>query len=204
MTGDKTAIGIMGGTFDPVHMAHLIMAEEALTVLNLSRVVFVPTHIQWRKAHGSYAAPEDRLEMVRLAIGSNPYFSVSTVDLDRGGPSYSVDTLNDLRKEFGSEAELFFVIGTDALMDLPNWREPARLMEQCRLVAVGRPGYKISWDKLEAIIPEARQRTLVLNAPRIEISSTEIRGRLARGESIRYWVPDLVEAYILKHKLYRK
>ena len=203
MTGAKTAVGVMGGTFDPVHLAHLIVAEEARTVLSLSEVLFVPTHIQWRKARSPYASSEDRLEMVKLAIASNPYFSVSTVDLERGGPSYSVDTIEDVSREYGSGVELFFIIGMDALIDLPHWRSPARLAERCKIVAMSRPGYKIDWAELEVSIPQARERILLLDCPLLEISSTEIRRRSASGESIRYWVPEAVEEYIKERGLYR-
>jgi len=202
LIGVKTAIGVMGGTFDPVHLAHLIVAEEARTALSLSEVLFVPTNIQWRKAHSSYASSEDRLEMVKLATAPNPYFSVSTVDLERGGPSYSVDTIEDVRREYGSRVELFFIIGMDALMDLPHWRSPARLAEQCKIVAISRPGYKIDWSQLEVSIPQARERILLLDCPLLEISSTEIRRRMASGESIHYWVPEAVEEYIRERGLY--
>ncbi len=203
LSGNRTAaIGVMGGTFDPVHLAHLIVAEEARVKLSLNKVLFVPAHTQWRKARGTYASSTERLEMVKLAVASNPYFSVSTVDLVRGGPSYSVDTIRDIRMEYGPRTDLFFIIGMDALIDLPYWREPAKLAQQCKIVAIDRPGFTIDWSQLEAAIDDAKEHILLLNCPVMDISSTEIRRRAASGESIRYWVPEAVQAYIEEHNLY--
>ncbi|MSQ15428.1 MAG: nicotinate-nucleotide adenylyltransferase [Dehalococcoidia bacterium] len=203
LNGNRTAIGVMGGTFDPVHNAHLMAAEEARIKLRLDKVLFVPAHTQWRKAGGSYASVAERLEMVKLAVTSNPYFSVSTVDLVRGGPSYSIDTIGDIRTEYGPQADLFFIVGMDALKDLPYWREPAKLAQQCKIVVVDRPGYTIDWSGFDAVIDEPKERIKLVHCPTMDISSTEIRRRVASGESIRYWVPEAVQAYIEEHDLYK-
>jgi nicotinate-nucleotide adenylyltransferase len=141
--------------------------------------------------------------MVRLAIGSNPHFEVSLAEVERSGPSYSVDTVSDLRKEHGSEAGLYFIIGPDALSELHRWKEPARLAELCRLIVVGRPNsVKADLRELETAIPAIRDRIRCVDVPKIGISSTEIRERVRTGASIRYLVPPEVERYIYEQKLY--
>ena len=199
----KRRVGILGGTFDPVHIGHLIIAEEARSRLELEEVVFVPARDPWRKARHGLAPVEERLAMVRLAVAGNPSFRVSLVDLERQGPSYSVDTILDLRGQFGEDADFYFILGHDALMDLPHWRQPARLTELAHVVSVGRPGYEIGWQQLERALPNAGERILVLDIPEVGISSTEIRQRVASGHTIRYWVPEAVAQYIREHKLYQ-
>ena len=194
---------MLGGTFDPVHIGHLLIAEEVWSCLGLDEVVFVPARDPWRKARHVLAPAEERLAMVRLAVAGNPAFSVSLVDLDRQGPSYSVDTLHDLFGQYREAAEFYFILGHDALMDLPHWRQPARLTELAHIVSVGRPGYEIGWQQLERALPNARERILVLDIPEVGISSTEIRQRVASGHTIRYWVPDAVAQYIREHRLYQ-
>ena len=201
MSGER--IGLLGGTFDPIHLGHLIVAEEARTRLSLDRLLFVPSRQPWRKAGREIAHEADRLAMVRLAVEGNPGFEVSLVDLEREGPSYSVDTVCDVRATLSPEAELYFILGYDALMDLPHWHAPAELARITRLVTVIRPGYELDWSPLEQAIPEARETVLLLETPEIGISSTEVRQRVAAGRSIRYWVPDLVAEYIQQQGLYR-
>ena len=201
MSGER--IGLLGGTFDPIHLGHLIVAEEARTRLSLDRLLFVPSRQPWRKAGREIAPEADRLAMVRLAVEGNPGFEVSLVDLEREGPSYSVDTVCDVRATLSPEAELYFILGYDALMDLPHWHAPAELARVTRLVTVIRPGYELDWSPLEQAIPQARETVMLLETPEIGISSTEVRQRVAAGRSIRYWVPDLVAEYIQQQGLYR-
>ncbi len=201
MSGER--IGLLGGTFDPIHLGHLIVAEEARTRLSLDRQLFVPSRQPWRKAGRGIAPEADRLAMVRLAVEGNPGFEVSLVDLEREGPSYSVDTVCDVRASLSPEAELYFILGYDALMDLPHWHAPDELARITRLVTVIRPGYELDWSPLEQAIPQARETVMLLETPEIGISSTEVRQRVAAGRSIRYWVPDLVAEYIQQQGLYR-
>ncbi|MBM3156742.1 MAG: nicotinate-nucleotide adenylyltransferase [Chloroflexi bacterium] len=204
MTARK--IGVLGGTFDPVHLGHLIVAADVRAKLGLSRVLFVPAGKPWLKLkeEKKITAAEHRLAMVRLAIKGNPYFKVSTMEIDRPGSSYSIDTVSELKSKLGPKAEIYFIVGPDALAELPQWKEPARLIEACQLVAIGRPGYrKVNLRALERSVPGAAQRIVLLDVPQIDISSTEIRKRVAQGQSIRRLVPEAVEKYIEKHKLYR-
>ncbi len=196
-------IGLLGGTFDPVHLGHLIIAEEVRCKLGLAKIVFIPAGQPWLKVDRMITHGEHRLAMVRLAIGSNPYFEVSLAELERSGPSYSVDTVSALRKEHGPDVGLYFIVGPDALSDLHRWREPARLAELCWLVAVGRPNsVKADLRELEVAIPAIRSRIRCVAVPEIGISSTEIRERVRAGLSIRYLVPPEVERYIYEHQLY--
>ena len=196
-------IGVLGGTFDPVHIGHLIVAEEVRSKLELAEVIFVPAGQPWLKSHRSISPAADRLEMLRRALQSNPHFRVSTVDINRPGPSYSVDTITDLQDQLGAEAQFHFIIGPDALVGLPTWREPARLVEMCQIVGVTRPGYQdFDLKLLEPTIPQASRRIMLLEVPQIGVSSSEIRERVAQGLPIRYQVPEPVEEYIRQHKLY--
>ncbi len=201
MSGRK--LGVFGGTFDPIHLGHLIIAEEAAERLGLEKVFFVPAKDPWRKPRHDVADAGERLEMVRLAVEGNARFSVSKVDMEREGPSYSVDTLEDLRRSEGASAEFHFILGYDALADLPNWREPGRLADIARLVAVVRPGYRVDWRALETVVTSAKERISLLEIPEVGISSTELRRRVAEGRSIRYWAPESVDAYIRSQGLYR-
>lgn len=202
MSGERPRIGLLGGTFDPVHLGHLIVGEEAAGHLELDRVLFVPSRHPWRKAGRDIAPEADRVAMVELAVAGNPRFGVSRVDLEREGPTYSVDTVADIRRE-APDANLYFIIGYDALLDLPNWRSPERLAAAVNLVAMVRPGYRIDWGAVSRAIPGAAERITVLQMPVIGISSSEVRRRVADGDSVRYWVPDAVAAYIAGHGLYR-
>ena len=148
-------------------------------------------------------AAEHRVQMVRLALGGKPYFKLSTMEIERAGPSYTVDTIAELKGQLGAEDRLFFILGWDNLAQLPQWREPARLVELCRLVAVPRVGYPApDLDALEAIIPGLSKATIVLDAPHIDITASVIRNRVAQGLSIHHLVPEPVERYIREHGLY--
>ncbi|MBN2186281.1 MAG: nicotinate-nucleotide adenylyltransferase [Dehalococcoidia bacterium] len=196
-------IGVLGGTFDPVHVGHLILAEEARIKLGLSKVLFVPAGHPWLKAEHVIAAQEHRLEMVRRAIASNPYFELCTLELEHSGPSYTVDTIAMLREQLGAEASFFFLLGRDALGDLPLWKEPGKLVQICKLVVASRLSSSLSdLNSLESAIPGVLDSVIELDMPVIDISSSEIRRRLARGLSVRYLVPDGVAEYIITQKIY--
>jgi len=196
-------IGVLGGTFDPIHMGHLIIAEEVKARLNLAEVLFVPAGQPWLKANNLISPAEHRVQMVRLAIADEPSFKLSTMEIERAGPSYTVDTIAELRGQIEAGDKLFFILGWDNLMQLPQWREPTRLVTMCRLVPVPRVGYPSpDFNSLEAAIPGLSQSIIMLDTPQIEISSSEIRDRVARGLSIHHLVPVPVEQYIKQHKLY--
>ncbi len=196
-------IGVIGGTFDPIHNGHLIIAEETRARLNLTEVLFVPAGQPWLKANSPVAAVDHRLEMVCLAIADRPYFTLSTVDIDRPGPSYTIDTLAELQSQFGAGTELFLITGWDSLAELPQWHEPTRLITMCHLVAVPRPGYRRPKLKsLEASIPGISKRVMLMDKPEIDISASVIRDRVAQGLSIRHLVPEPVNRYIKQHGLY--
>jgi len=196
-------IGVIGGTFDPIHNGHLIVAEEARTRLALAEVLFVPAGQPWLKADSRISVAEHRLEMVRLAVTDRPYFKLSPVDIERSGPSYTVDTIAELQSQLGVEAELFFILGWDSLAELPQWREPSRLISLCRLVAVPRPGYPPpDLKSLEVTTTGISQRVILLDKPGVDISATVVRQRVAPGLSIRHLVPEVVNRYIKQHKLY--
>ena len=199
----ESRLGVLGGTFDPVHLGHLIIAEYVREKLSLAKVLFVPAGQPWVKEGIQISPGEHRLEMVRLATASNPNFEVSTIDLERPGPTYSVDTILGLKERLGAGTRLHFIVGFDALAGLASWKEPGRLLEICQVVGVRRPGHEeLDWRSLEAAVPKASQRIMVVDAPLIDISATDIRMRVARGLSIRYLVPDAVESYIAQHRLY--
>ena len=196
-------IGVLGGTFDPMHLGHLMVAGGARTQLNLAEVLFVPAGQPWLKVNNVISAAEHRVQMVRLAIADKPGLKLSTREIERAGPSYTVDTMAEVRAKLGAEDKLFFILGWDNLAQLPQWREPARLIKMCRLVAVPRVGYPVpDLDFLEAAIPGLSRSTILLETPRIDISASEVRGRVARGLSIHHLVPEAVEKYIKEHKLY--
>jgi len=198
-------IGVMGGTFDPIHIGHLIVAEEVRTRLDLAEVLFVPAGQPWLKPDSPVSAAEHRVQMVRLAIADKPYFKLSTMEIERAGPSYTVDTIAELLGQLGAGDELFFILGWDGLAELPKWHEPSRLIKMCHLVAVPRPGYSApDLNSLEALIPGLAQRVMLMDKPEIDISAFSIRNRVAQGLSIHHLVPEPVERYIKQNKLYRK
>ena len=198
-------VGVLGGTFDPPHLGHLILAQEAFQALGLSQVLFVPAGEPWRKAGRELSPREQRLAMVRLAIAGNPAFAVSTAEVDRAGASYTAQTLAELRGQFGQETELFFIMGADSLADFPHWHEPLRILElACLAVAERSP---LGDEGFEEGLPEElaaalRQRVVWLPMPLIAISASAVRERVRRGLAVRYWVPEAVEEYIRGHRLY--
>jgi nicotinate-nucleotide adenylyltransferase len=191
----------MGGTFDPIHYGHLVTAEEALQQFELDGVVFVPTGLPWMKEHDVVSPAEDRYLMTVIATASNPRFRVSRMEVDRDGPTYTVDTLRGLRAESGDGAELFFVTGADAVIEIFQWKESDELFELAHFIAATRPGYDIA--SFEANRPTSKPDITVMQIPALAISSTDVRARVHAGRPIRYLVPEGVKSYIEKAELYR-
>lgn len=187
-------IGVMGGTFDPIHHGHLVAASEVAHSFGLDEVVFVPTGKPWQKQHVSPS--EHRYLMTVIATASNPDFTVSRVDIDRDGPTYTIDTLRDLKAQ-RPDAELFFITGADAVAQILSWRDHDELWDLAHFVAVSRPGHVLSTDGLPT--DDVSQ----LEVPALSISSTNCRERVADGQPVWYLVPDGVVQYIAKHHLYR-
>jgi nicotinate-nucleotide adenylyltransferase len=193
-------IGLFGGTFDPVHLAHLAIAEWTRDDLALEQIIFIPNRIPPHKSPVPVTAPEHRLKMLELAIAGNPYFAISTLELNREGPSYTVETLRALRQlpEF-AKADLFWIVGTDNLADFHNWHKADEIQNLCVVVAYPRQGARLAKTGSGFV-----ERAIILKAPVLEVASTEIRRRLTLGHSIRYLVPDAVFDYIQSSGIYVK
>lgn len=202
----RRRVGLLGGTFDPVHYGHLVVAEEVCYALNLDEMDFIPAGQPPHKRRQPITPAADRLAMLALATASNPRFCISEVDIQRPGPSYTVDTLRLLREQWGESAELYFVIGWDSLEELTTWHDPQGLVAQLdRLVAVHRPGHQEMpgyREQLEAGLPGITQRLLTVPVPQLDISASDLRQRVATGRPIRYQTPDAVVQYIREHNLY--
>jgi len=198
------SLGILGGTFDPIHHGHLVIAEEVREALGLERVLIVPAATPPHKPGRPVTAAEHRLAMAELAIAGNPAFAVSRMELDRGGRSFTVDTLEALRAERGPGAEdPWFILSSEALAELRSWRRPDRILELCRLAVVPRAGYDplgAAW--VAAAFPGREARVRFLPGPLLPISGSVVRRRAAAGRSVRYLVPDAVARYIAEHRLY--
>ncbi len=186
----------MGGTFDPIHHGHLVAASEVQSWFDLDEVVFVPTGQPWQKTDREVSAAEDRYLMTVIATASNPRFSVSRVDIDRTGPTFTVDTLRDLQAERGPEWDLFFITGADALEQILSWRDPDELFALAHFVGCTRPEHSLTAEGLPA------DKVTLVEVPALAISSTECRERVAQGEPIWYLVPDGIVQYITKRQLY--
>jgi nicotinate-nucleotide adenylyltransferase len=196
----RARLGVMGGTFDPVHHGHLVAASEVQSMFDLDEVVFVPTGEPWQKAGSTrdeVSPKEHRYLMTVIATASNPRFTVSRVDVDRPGPTFTIDTLRDLRDQRGEDVELFFITGADALAQILTWKDADILFELAHFVGVTRPGHALSGDGLP------QQRVSLLEVPAMAISSTNCRARVHSGQPVWYLVPDGVVQYIAKHGLYR-
>ncbi|WP_296630119.1 nicotinate-nucleotide adenylyltransferase [Rhodoluna sp.] len=190
----KIRLGVMGGTFDPIHYGHLVAASEAAAAFNLDEVVFVPTGEPWQKQN--FTTGEHRYLMTVIATASNPRFKVSRADIDRDGPTYTIDTLNDISNEY-PDAELFFITGADAISQILSWKDIEKIWGMAHFVAVSRPGHALA-------VPESPHGVVsLLEIPALAISSTDIRARVADKKPIWYLLPDGVVQYIAKHKLYR-
>ncbi|MBO0870364.1 MAG: nicotinate-nucleotide adenylyltransferase [Micromonosporaceae bacterium] len=190
-------VGIMGGTFDPIHHGHLVAASEVATRFSLDEVVFVPTGEPWQKEDKRVSPAEDRYLMTVIATAANPTFTVSRVDIDRGGPTYTIDTLRDLRDLYGPGTELFFITGADALEKILSWKDVDEMFSLAHFIGVTRPGFRLSDDHLPA------DTVSLVQVPAMAISSTDCRERVAAGLPVWYLVPDGVVQYIIKRHLYR-
>ncbi len=198
--GTRPSIGLMGGTFDPIHVGHLAIAEEARDALGLSRIIFVPAGMPPHKRASDVTAVEHRVAMVALAIADNPAFELSRIEVERAGPSYTVDTVEALARD----ADVTVILSAETFAELPAWHEPERLFEAGCLAVVPREGYPApDPDWLAETFPGREGRVSYLEGPRLGLSSTAIRARVAVGRSIRYLVPSAVEAYITANHLYR-
>jgi nicotinate-nucleotide adenylyltransferase len=196
-------VGLLGGSFDPPHIGHLILAEEAREQLRLSQVLLAPAGQPPHKLGLGMTPVADRVRMTELAITGNPSFRVSRVDADRLGPHYTIDLVQLVQDQLPPGAELFFLMGFDSLADLPKWHEPLQLIRTAHLVALTRPDIPIDWTELEAKLPGVRERVTLLDMPELEISSRDLRERVRVGRSIRYMVMEPVRAYIEERGLYR-
>jgi nicotinate-nucleotide adenylyltransferase len=191
----------MGGTFDPVHYGHLVTAEEALVQFGLDEVVFMPTGVPQAKRHPTVTSAQDRYLMTVIATASNPHFSVSSLEIDRPGPTYTVDTVRELRRLRG-DVELFFITGADAVVEMLHWKDVAELASLTRFIAATRPGFDLHAFTAELPAGPGAPRVEVMEIPALAISSTDIRSRVAEGRPISYLLPEPVAAYIRKQGLY--
>jgi nicotinate-nucleotide adenylyltransferase len=201
--GGRRRVGVLGGTFDPIHDGHLVAAQEAWHQLHLDYVLLLPAGDPPHKTGRPFASARDRVRLVELAIAGRAHLRVSRVDLERPGPHYTADALDLLRQELGREVRLFFIEGVDSLADISTWHQPERVLAAAELAVVGRPGYSIDLDALEARLPGLSQRIHWVSMPALAISSTDLRLRVRTGRPISYLLPACVEAYIDEHHLYR-
>ena len=196
-------IGILGGTFDPVHLGHLSIASAALGQAALEKVLFIPAGQPRLKQSEPSASVDHRLEMVRLATLDIPNYQVCDIEAHRPGPTYSVDTLVELSDKLGPTADLFFILGLDVLGQLDRWKEPERVLELCQLLVLDRPGEQgFDWTGFYSRIPEAKDRVQVVTAPLVDVSATDLRNRATAGEPLEGQVPDVVAEYIRQQGLY--
>ena len=200
-------IGVMGGTFDPIHNGHLVTSEEARHQFGLDKVIFVPSARPPHKRDARQSPFVHRHRMVELAVEGNSHLAVSSIEMERSGPSYTVDTLRDLRLVYGHEVELFFITGADAVLEILTWKDPGEVLAESELIAATRPGYPL--ERLQEALPEynshgepAVGKVHAMEIPALSISSTDIRERVREGRPFRYLVPERVWAYIVEKGLY--
>ena len=198
-------LGVFGGTFDPIHVGHLIIAQEAAVEVSLDRVLFMPAGQPWLKAGTPVSEARHRLEMTRLAVALNDRFEVSSVEVDRQGPTYTADTLEQLQQGMSASDSLHFILGMDALENLHRWSRPERLFDLCTLVAFSRPGHEhVNLQALENVRAGASGSIAVVHGPGIGVSAAEVRRRVSQGLPITHWVPSAVEEYIYENGLYQE
>ena len=202
--GRPVNVGIFGGTFDPIHLGHLMAAEHARERLGLEEVLFLPTGQPYLKMDRPITAGHHRMAMVELAVGTNPYFRASDMEIKRPGLTYTIDTLVELRGELGPGVEIYVVLGLDSLREFHRWRQPRCILDMSTVVGVARPGSStLGWRELDRACPGASSSIVLLDGPIIGVSGTELRRRVSKGLSIKYQVPEAVEAYVHEHGLYR-
>jgi len=218
-------LGLLGGSFDPVHNGHLAIAQQTREALGLDQILFIPTSHPPHKPNGSLAPARDRYEMVRLAIASDPSLAISDVEIRRPGKSYSIDTIRLLQQEYGAHTQLFFLIGLDAFLDFPSWRDPRTLLQLCSFVVLSRPGLSFRSFSTVSLLPPippssltdldagrisqievslGKQRLTCLRLPPCAVSASDIRVRIRQGLPVANLLPPLVESYILRHHLYHE
>jgi len=197
-------LGVLGGTFDPPHNGHLLIAEAARHALELAQVLFIPARQPPHKLNEPITSVEARLAMLERALKSKPYFVISPIEIQRPGPSYTVDTLRQLRRELAPTTQLYFIMGMDSLFNLPTWHQPTEIVKLCKLAVLKRPGYIADLDALEQKVPGIKAAVVFVRAPEAAVSSTEIQARARAGESIREFVPPAVADYIERHHLYKE
>lgn len=193
-------MGIMGGTFNPIHHGHLVAAEIIRDEFRLDEVLFVPSGKPPHKDNDEIVSPEHRWMMTLLATANNRYFSASAIEIERGGESYTRDTLLELKKIYGEKTQMYFITGADAIAEISTWHRTEDLPRLAKFIAASRPGYKLDWKRID---PRFRKATYLVEVPALAISSTEIRRRVREGKTIKYLVPEAVERYIYKNKLYQ-
>lgn len=198
--------GIMGGTFDPIHSGHLAIAEEIRYKFNLDKVIFIPAGNPPHKDSRKVTSSNHRYQMALLATISNPYFDISSIEIEREGITYTIDTIMELKKCCGDEAEFYFITGADSLLQLSTWKDVDKLLSICKFIAATRPGFQMS--KIESKVKELESKynrsIYTVTVPALQISSTDIRNRIKNGITVKYLLPEAVEAYIIKHKLYQE
>ena len=190
-------IGILGGTFNPVHYGHLVVAAEVVQELDLDKVIFVPSYLPPHKNDPDIAPSQDRFQMCLLATQSHPSFSVSSLELERGGKSYSIETVKEFLNIYGKDSKLYFITGADTIREISTWKDIEELSQLCEFIVASRPGFP-----MDGIDKRVLKRTHLIKVPALDISSTEIRRRVREGRNIKYLVPEKVEEYIYEHKLY--
>jgi len=193
MNGQKHTIGLFGGTFDPVHIGHILIAEQIAEQKGLESVIFIPSaRPPHKRPNGIMFTADERLAMLKLATGGNPRFSVSDIEIKREGPSYTIDTIRQMKASFPEPVDLCFIVGIDNLYEIQFWKNPESIIDECRLVAAKRP-----CDEAGAVPEWLKDRVEIVDVPLIDVSSSDIRQRLRNGRSIRYLVPDAVYDYIM-------
>lgn len=197
-------IGIMGGTFDPIHYGHLVTAEGVRYEHGLHKVIFVPAGRPPHKPNCHITEPRHRYNMTCLAVASNPFFDTLPLEVERPGLSYSIDTVKDISRLYPG-AEIYFITGADAVLEILSWKDVKQLLTICKFIAATRPGYKLDglWEVLEQLPPDLRQNIFCIEVPALAISSTDIRQRVREGKPIKYLIPEPVEDYIIENGLYR-
>jgi len=192
-------IGIIGGTFNPIHYGHLVSASEVCNKFKLDKVIFIPSALNPLKNTSNLAEPHHRLKMIKLAIASNPLFEASDIEIKRGGTSYTIDTIKALVKKYDKDTNMYFIIGADAFGEINSWASPDALLKMCKFIVTTRPGYDVK--KAKHVF---KKYTEMMEITYLEISSSDIRKRIKSGVPIKYLLPEKVENYIYKHRLYRK